>query len=499
MYAQALAASVALLAAGCGDGQSNPSAPSFSKAGAAQATLYGRWRIVAIDGAAPLILEGADRARPHLFFSPSRYGGGTGCNSFGGTGLLVGNRWFGEPPIATQQGCGQFGAQEDKIIDIASRGPVVDFHDPGEATLTTDAGQLRLSREADADPTLPEPEPMLLAGTAWEVGTIDGRQLPEPRGRNPRLLTFEADQWTLSGLCAAMSGDWRQTGQSVTMRITSKRPRDCSPAERPADEALRALISEGATYVAGFNRELVMAGRAHWLTGQFDRSLRRDDGAILRGEWRIDAIDGRAPAASERAPSLIFGKAGYAVWDGCNHTEGVQLTFARQLFTRGSGVSTLQNCLPDALRSRIHGIVGGKPRIAKTGTSGLALVSRAGTLRMTRLSGRSFDTGTQLGLSAPVTMSLLNPNARLELSGASRFAVVLGCGRIEGDWRGGQPARFSPDPVERTAPGCARGPGSDAFRVSQFFTGNVLGVIGPNRDIVLLVNEDESIAGLIAR
>jgi hypothetical protein len=34
--------------------------------------------------------------------------------------------------------------------------------------------------------------------------------------------------------------------------------------------------------------------------------------------------------------------------------------------------------------------------------------------------------------------------------------------------------------------------------LSQFFTGNVLAVTGPNRDIVLLVNEHRSIAGRTA-
>jgi hypothetical protein len=34
--------------------------------------------------------------------------------------------------------------------------------------------------------------------------------------------------------------------------------------------------------------------------------------------------------------------------------------------------------------------------------------------------------------------------------------------------------------------------------MSQFFTGDILSVTGPNRDIVLLVNEDQSIAGRVA-
>lgn len=461
--------------------------------------LYGSWTVLAINGSAPLRLGAAYPAHPSLVFSPSRYGGSTGCNSFGGTGLLVGDRWFGESPIATQMGCGPLAAQERTIIGIAAGGPTVAFQGPGEVTLSTRAGSLRLRRDADAVAPQSEPESLLLAGTAWEVTTIDGRPLPEPIGPEARRLGFEADQWVLNGVCAPLAGKWRQAGQSVRMEVTSKTARDCGPVVKPLDDALRAMISAGPRYVTGPNRELVMAGGGHWLTGRFDRSLGRDDKAMLRGEWRIDAVDGVAPATGERPASLAFGNASYAVWDGCAHTEGVQLTFARQLFTRDSGMGTLALCPPDPLRGRISGIVASNPRYARTGSGGLALVSRAGTLRLTQLSSRGFGTGEQLGLRAPRTVTLLEPRGELTLLGGGRFAVALDCGRVEGDWRGGQPARFSPDPLERTAPNCPGGPGSDAFRVSQFFTGNVSAVTGPNRDILLLVNEDKSIAGQVAR
>jgi hypothetical protein len=47
------------------------------------------------------------------------------ANSFGGTGLLVGRRWFGEPPMATQQGCSHLTAQEQAIMGIALSGPAI--------------------------------------------------------------------------------------------------------------------------------------------------------------------------------------------------------------------------------------------------------------------------------------------------------------------------------------------------------------------------------------
>ncbi len=494
---------VLLVAAGCGIVSEEPGAAGAGPAQAAEKeapepTLYGRWTITAINGSAPLRFPTAEAAQPSLVFSPTRYGGSSGCNSFGGTGLMVENRWFGEPPMATQQGCADLEGQEETIFAIAASGPSIRFLGASEAVLTSRAGSLRLRREGDG-PAVPEPRPMLLAGTRWQVGTIDGNPLPAPGGRHTRLLSFEADRWTLTGWCAPLAGSWRQAGEVVTMEMTPQPPRTCGPAQAAADEALRAMFAAGSRYVVGPNRELVMASGEHWLTGEFDRGFVGGGGIDLRGEWRIDTIDGAAPAARERPASLAFGRAGYAIWNGCNHSEGILLIHARQLFTLGSGVSTLALCPPDPLAARIGRIVGGNPRIARTAEGGLALVSPSGTLRLTRISSRAFGTGEQLGLRAPATIRLRDPQARLELLAGGRFAVVLDCGRIEGEWRGGQPARFSPGPLERTAPSCSHDPGSSAFRLSQFFTGDVLAVTGPNRDIVLLVNEDQGIGGRIER
>ena len=107
-YRLALAASC-LAFAGCGTaseesgtGQANASAASAAKT---EPSLYGRWAIVAINGAAPLRFGHREAASAYLVFAPSSYSGSTGCNGFSGTGLLVGQRWFGEPAMATQQGC----------------------------------------------------------------------------------------------------------------------------------------------------------------------------------------------------------------------------------------------------------------------------------------------------------------------------------------------------------------------------------------------------------
>jgi hypothetical protein len=272
----------------------------------------------------------------------------------------------------------------------------------------------------------------------------------------------------------------------------------CTPEEAPAYQRLRGAIAALAEYTVGPNRELVMGGGNHWLVGEFDRAAIGEDKSVLLGEWRIDSAGGVKPLQTPRPPSLIFGTHSYAYWDGCNHSEGIQIVLSRQLFTRGSGVSTLAACQADPVRPRIGAILGSNPRIATDKEGGVVLVGASGTLHLSRISDKRFGSGEQVGLRAPAAIDLLRPKAKLMLLGANRFAILLECGRIEGEWRGGQPSRFSPGPPERTAPDCESRPGSDAFRLGQFFTGNVHAVTGPNRDIVLLVNEGESIPGRLA-
>ena len=160
---------------------------------------------------------------------------------------------------------------------------------------------------------------------------------------------------------------------------------------------------------------------------------------------------------------------------------------------------TLANCPPDPVRQAINQVVAAAPRIARTADGGLALVSRVGTLRLARSSARAFGTGVQTRLRSGWGFDLLGEaggQARLTLGPGDRFSVALACGTFDGRWRSdpsGQ-ARFSPG---RLPIGCE----SDeaAIGMYNFFTGDLLAAVGPNRDIALFVSRGRSLAARLVQ
>jgi hypothetical protein len=86
----------------------------------ADGDLQGRWRVVALNGAPP-VPSAADRGgerSPFLVFSPRSYGGSSGCNSFGGLGVIEGGRLYASGAMRTAIGCGALAAQEEAIIGL---------------------------------------------------------------------------------------------------------------------------------------------------------------------------------------------------------------------------------------------------------------------------------------------------------------------------------------------------------------------------------------------
>ena len=167
-------------------------APAPEPAELADAALFGRWEIVALNGAAPRESAGhrGGERTPFLVFGPGSYGGSTGCNAFGGLGVLSGRRFYASGAAQTAIGCGDLTAQEEAIIGILTGSPAVSAGADGRLTLAAPRGTMVLSRGAAGSPARPAEEegPALLAGTRWTIASIDGRRLPESERRS---LAFE--------------------------------------------------------------------------------------------------------------------------------------------------------------------------------------------------------------------------------------------------------------------------------------------------------------------
>ena len=465
------------------------------------ASLDGTWRITQLNGRPVIGVQSKPEQGPHLQLDRDRISGSTGCNRFGATALVHEDRLFAARLAATERGCDPlYAAQEEAIFRLLRSGPVIQRLSRNVVLLRAAGITLRLNQEAAAP--APEPEErqvMLLAGTRWRLLGADGKWVGAevgPRLESPLQLLFEADRWTLTASCGTLDGAWRQQGATVKLEL------DAVPAACRGDPAVNtfaAMARSPIVYVGGPNRQLVIAGNGHFVSGDFDGDFREADAALVAGEWRVQAIDGRPPAESHRAPAVIFGHNAYSVWDGCNRREGIFLTNMGQLFTRDSGTSTLALC-PEQASPKIHAVLGGRPRIART-DEGVALVSPAGRLDLVRISNQGFGGQEKTGLrpGMVIDFALESGPARLMLTGDRRFAIQLPCGRLEGDWRPGQPASLSLEPAERHAPNCPAGAGSAVMQLQYFFTGDVQAVIGPNGDYALLVIRDQALSGTVLR
>ncbi len=493
-----LVAGAALALAACSAGAPAEKAqPPHSPQAAAAPSLYGRWQIVEVNGA-PARSHSAEN-RPSVTFEPGRYGGSSGCNSFGGNGLLVGGRWFAEPPMATQQGCAELDRQESTIFDLLSGGPSVAIEGEG-ALLRTAAGSLRLRRIGPASDKGGARPPQLMAGTRWELNALDGAPVDPRRGGVPARLTLEADRWTLETPCGAREGPWRQLEGAVELGAGAPTARPCTAELARRVEALAGALTGRLDYVVGPNGELVLANGRNWVTGGSDRSFAQGDRTLLSGRWRIVSVDGAPPSRSERPAELAFGPGAFAVWDGCMHSEGVAIVAGRQLFTRGSGMVTMANCPDDPIRRKINSVVGSAPRVGRI-ADGLALVSATGTIRLQRSSAQAFGVGVATRLQPGMAFDLMTgptPGARLTLTAPDRFTVSFSCGSFSGRWRnaregGGDVARFGPDGAP---PEC--GGDASVLRLYGFFTGNLQAAIGPNKDIALFVNRGESLPARVS-
>jgi heat shock protein HslJ len=467
----------------------------------ADADLEGRWRILSLNGQPP---QGSGERIPYLLFSPGAYGGSTGCNSFGGLGVLDGDRFYASPAGQTAIGCGALTAQEDAIIGLVTSSPRVSIAADGTLTLAGGGRTMALRRDpAGAAGPPATAVPALLAGTIWTIAGVDGQWLQDQR----RTLRFEADRWSLSGACGTSGGIWRQSGDRIDGRPDPIVTRACTADAAALDDRLKALLAARPRFATGPNGEILIGGGGHWATGERPRSPLADESPLLAGRWRIIAIDGAPPAGEAR---ISFGPTGYSGSASCNAMQGFYLAHARRLFSPPP-MRTEMGCGPPlaAQEARVAALLAGMPRIALAGDDEIALVDRAGGLRLRREAAGalwapagSHWTGAPLRAEltmldgVPLQEHYSHPVTRLGLT-ARRFDVATGCGRLGGVWRPNEGAfDFFTDAGPEPAGACA---GVLARRLPAFmrlFNGRARLLVGASGEL-LIAGEEHMLAGRV--
>lgn len=447
--------------------------------------LAGQWKISFLNGRA--LVVGRDARQPEITFDEHGYGGYVGCNSFGGQGLVHEGRFYGAFALSTSMACGSpFDDQETAVQHLLASGPQIDWHGADQVTLVASAQRLELERTGPlpADrfiaPTMP------LIGTAWTFEALDGRAIEMPGTRSGPTLTVEGDRFTLTTPCLKTEGGWTQTGLgAVTLAAEGHIPRTCNEASHGQSHAFAEALRGPLRYGTGPNGEILLAGGGHWMVGDLARRG-SSEATSLAGRYEVEGGPTAAQRKGARPAELILTRNAYYLWDGCNHTEGLAIAFARQLFLHGSGVTTLANCMPGREDARFKGIVLSEPRIGRI-AGGLLLSSPAGALRLRRTGDAPPGTGgVTTRLRAGMRFTIIGEErGTLDILADSRFRLTQRCGITEGRWREAPreldgAVRFGPD---RPAETCERNPA--ARPLQRAFLGNVDVVIGPNRDIAL--------------
>jgi heat shock protein HslJ len=495
-----LCASVAVLLAACAAAPEPPAEdmpaaevaeqPAAPKPALTEAELTGTWRIASLNGAPPL-------GRPRIVLGASGYGGNTGCNDFGGYAVFDGERYYGSPASQNLMGCPAVMAQEEAILRLFTSAPHVAKGDGSTLVLSGGGREMVLTRDpTDPAARAPDDPPPVLVGTRWTIREIDGERLPFESGRT---LVFEADRWTVEGLCGAPSGSWRQQGGRILTKAEPTPPSEvCPAADRQFAERLGVMLAARPGFVTGPNGEILIGGGGHWLWGERPRQALADEAPLLGGRWRIVGIDGRPPAEGREA-GLAFGPTGYSGGTGCNGMQGLYLAHGRRLFT-GWGVQTQMGCggPVGAQEKRIVALLGSGPRIGVAGGGEIALMDSEGSVRLRRepggeawgpdataWAGQPLEGEVLFIDGEPTQMRSTEPEVRLRLT-REGWELRSGCGRIGGIWRRREGVlEFLTDSDTKADGACAGILGKRFSALSRLGNGGVRGLVGPSGELLL--------------
>ena len=178
---------------------------------------------------------------------------------------------------------------------------------------------------------------------------------------------------------------------AATLKPDRRGARACNPASRGQSEAWLVAMRGALRYGTGPNGEILLAGGGHWMVGDLARRG-SSEATLLAGRYEVENGPTAAQRNGAKPAERILTRNAYSLWDGCNHTEGLAITFERQLFVHGSGLTTLASCAPDRVDSGLKRIARSEPRIGRI-PGGLLLWSPAGVVRLRRTGDAPPGTG----------------------------------------------------------------------------------------------------------
>ncbi len=235
--------------------------------------LTGRYKIVAINGVAPIGdgTESEEWQRLQFSFGERSYGGDAGCNALGGLYVQVGNRIYTMVGPQTAMGCsGARKTQENAAHGIFYASPEISRS--GENIVLTGGGHEMTLGLVDGKPPEDPPEAWQsprLAGQDYLVEAVMNDRIPGQMlwSDAPPSLSFGADRVSLRVDCPASVTAVFTEGEGVLEVDDFSEP--CAKGER--DRALARLVEGEAKFVSGPNGELLIASERGWATLQHRR------------------------------------------------------------------------------------------------------------------------------------------------------------------------------------------------------------------------------------
>lgn len=267
---RALAVLALSLLAACGAQPDGPPGPNPDTADAAPSPVLaideitGRWRVVSIDGDAP-VKRGGGSGEPYLSITQNSVGGSIGCNNFGALTLFADGRFAAHGWGGEARYCNGIAEREQALSELFFSRPQVE---------RTGNGLRIRSKEHEvilADRGPPERESFdlpaqTLANTRWTISFLDRSEASS--SPDDRVLTFTKDSWRGLASCATLFGTYRrEDNRLIVGKDIATTEQNCPPEYAARDDAFADLMRSDPRYLIGPNGELILAGGGHYLTG----------------------------------------------------------------------------------------------------------------------------------------------------------------------------------------------------------------------------------------